>query len=55
MKKTLLKLIFMLLAFTFFLGMLGIAELLAKMVTMNFVMTVVYVALGFSFIYILKN
>ena len=55
MKNTIRGLIFWTIALAFILIMFGLAELLAKMVTMNFIMAVVYIALGFSFIYILKN
>lgn len=33
----------------------AIANILAKVITMKAIMTVVYIALGFSFIYTLKN
>lgn len=55
MKNILKGLIFWAIALAFILIMFGLAELLSKIVTMNFIMTVVYIMLGFSFIYILKN
>lgn len=55
MKDTIKGLIFWTIAIAFILIMFSIGQALAKIVTMNFIMTVVYVALGFSFIYILKN
>lgn len=55
MKNILRGIIFWTIALAFILIMFGLAELLSKIVTMNFIMTVVYIMLGFSFIYILKN
>ena len=55
MKNILRGIIFWTIAIAFILIMFGLAELLTKIVTMNLVMAVVYIALGFSFIYILKN
>lgn len=55
MKKQLQGLIFWTIAIAFILIMFVVTELLTKIVTMNFIMTVVYIALGFSFIYIFKN
>lgn len=55
MKNILRGIIFWTIALAFILIMFTIAELLSKIVTMNFIMTVAYIALGFSFIYILKN
>ncbi len=39
----------------FILGMFTVAELLASVITMEMIMAVVYIALGFSFIYIAKE
>ena len=39
----------------FILVMFAIAETLSNLITMDMIMTVVYIALGYSFIYILKN
>ena len=55
MKKTLLKTIFIIIAFTFLIGMFGLAELLASVISINFMMNIVYIMLGFSFVYVLKN
>ena len=55
MKNILRGITFWTIALAFILIMFGLAELLTKIVTMNLVMTVVYIALGFSFIYIFKN
>ena len=51
MKKT----IFIIIAFAFLIGMFGLAELLAKVVTMDFFMNIVYIMLGFGFVYIFNN
>lgn len=55
MKNILRGIIFWTIAIAFILIMFTIAELLSKIVTMNFIMTVVYIALGYSFIYLLRN
>ena len=55
MKNTIRGIIFWTIALAFILLMIGLAELLSKVITINAIMTVVYIALGFSFIYILKN
>ena len=55
MKNLIRCIIFWTIALTFILIMFGIGQALANLLTMNFIMTVVYIALGFSFIYILKN
>lgn len=55
MKNTIRGLIFWTIALTFILTMLAIGQVLANLITMDSIMIVVYVALGFSFIYILKN
>lgn len=55
MKNILRGIIFWAIALAFILIMFGLAELLSKIVTMNFIMTVVYIALGYSFIYLLRN
>ena len=55
MKNILKGIIFWTIAITFILIMFTIGQALANLITMNFIMTVVYIALGFSFIYILKN
>lgn len=55
MKNILRGIIFWTIALAFILMMFAIGQALANLLTMNFIMTVVYIALGFSFIYILKN
>ena len=55
MKNILRGFIFWTIAIAFILLMTTIGQALANLVTMDAIMTVVYVALGFSFIYILKN
>ena len=53
--KAIKGIIFWIIVIAFILIMFVIGQALAKIVTMNFIMAVVYIALGFSFIYILKN
>ena len=55
MKNTIKGLIFWTIALAFILIIFTIGQALANLLTMNFIMAVVYIALGFSFIYILKN
>ena len=55
MKNTIRGIIFWTIALAFILTMFAIGQALVNLLTMNFIMTVVYIALGFSFIYILKN
>lgn len=55
MKNLIRGLIFWTIALTFILIMFGIGQALANLITINFIKAVVYIALGFSFIYILKN
>lgn len=55
MKTSLLKILFCILFLVFILGMFAIAELVAKVITINFFMTIAYIMLGISFIYILKD
>ena len=55
MKNTIKGLIFWTIAIAFILITTSIGQALANLLTMNLVMAVVYIALGFSFIYILKN
>ena len=55
MKNILRGFIFWTIALAFILIMFTIGQALANLLTMNFIMAVVYIALGFSFIYILKN
>ena len=39
----------------FILAMFGISEILSNLITMKTIMTIVYIALGYSFIYIFKR
>ena len=55
MKTLLLKILLIIIAIAFFLGMFGIAELIANVISINTVMSTVYVALVLGFIYLLKN
>ena len=55
MKELLLEILFCILFLAFLLGMFVIAELLAKVLTINIVMTIAYIMLGISFIYFLKD
>lgn len=55
MKKTLQGFIFWTMIIAFILLMTTIGQALANLIKMETIMTVVYAALGFSFIYILKN
>lgn len=55
MKNILQGFIFWTIAIAFILLMTTIGQALASVVTMETIMTVVYIALGYSFIYILKN
>ena len=53
--KAIKGIIFWTIALAFILLMIGLAELLSKVITINAIMAVVYIALGFSFIYILRK
>lgn len=55
MKTLLLKILLIIIAIAFFLGMFGIAELLASVISINTVMSTVYVALVLGFIYLIRN
>lgn len=55
MKTRLLEILFCVLFLAFLLGMIWLAELLIQVINMKTIMTAVYIALGYSFIYILKN
>lgn len=55
MKNVLRGIAFWTIAIAFILLMTTIGQALAKLVSMDMIMTVVYIALGFSFIYIFKN
>lgn len=55
MKNILRGITFWAIVIGFILVMFGIAQALANLVTMDLVMTVVYIALGYGITYILKN
>lgn len=55
MKNILRGLTFWIIAIGFILLVAMIAETLAKLATMDMIMTIVYTALGYGFVYILKN
>lgn len=55
MKTLLLKLLLITIATIFILGSIAIAELIANVITVNTVMSTVYVALVLGFIYLIKN
>lgn len=55
MKKTLQGIIFWILFIVFIIAMLGIGQALANLITMDVIMPVVYIALGYGITYILKN
>lgn len=55
MKKQLKGFIFWTIAIAFILVMFAIGQVLANLIKMDSIMTVVYIALGFSFIYLLRN
>lgn len=55
MKTRLLEITFCILFLTFILGMFGIAEFLISVISINTVMTTVYVVGVLSFIYLLRN
>lgn len=55
MKELLKGITFLSIVIGFILIMCTIAELLSNIVTMDMIMTVVYLALGYSFIYLFKN
>lgn len=55
MKKILLETIFIMLFFALILGMIGIAELLTQIITMNTIKAITYIAIVFSVLYIVKN
>ena len=55
MKNIVRGLIFWIIALAFIFVMFTIAEALSKIVTINFIMNLVYVLLAISILYILKN
>lgn len=55
MKKIFLGLIFWTILLLIMLAIFAIAEFLAKVVTIDFIMTIVYIAMGISIVYILKK
>lgn len=55
MKNILTGIIFWTILLLIMLAIFAIAEVLAKIVTIDFIMTVVYIAMGISIVYILKK
>lgn len=55
MKNTIKGIIFWTIAIAFILTMFAIGQVLANLITMDSIMRVVYISLGFSFIYILES
>ena len=55
MKNILRGIAFWTIAIAFILLMITIGQALANLITMETIITIVYAALGYSFIYILKN
>ena len=55
MKNTIIGIIFWTIALVFMLLMFAIGQALANVVTINMIMNLVYVLLGISIVYILKN
>lgn len=55
MKIAMIKILFCVLFLAFILGMIAIAELLINVINMKTIMTAVYIALGYSFIYLIRN
>lgn len=55
MKNTIKGIIFWIIVIAFILIMFTIGQALANLLTMDFIITVAYIALGFSFIYLFKN
>lgn len=55
MKKLLLGLAFWTILLLIMLAIFAVAEFLAKVVTINFIMAIVYIAIGISIVYILKR
>lgn len=55
MKKLLIGLIFWTILILAMLAMFAIAEFLTKIVTINFIMAIVYIAMGISIVYIFKK
>lgn len=55
MKNILTGIIFWTILILAMLAIFAIAEVLAKIVTINFIMTIVYIAMGISTVYILKK
>ena len=55
MKNILTGIIFWTILILAMLAIFAIAEFLAKIITINFIMTIVYIAMGISIVYILKR
>ena len=55
MKKIFLGLAFWTILLLIMLAIFAVADFLAKVVTINFIMAIVYIMLGFSIVYIFKK
>lgn len=55
MKTGLIKLLFTIVALVVLFSIIALGNILAEIITIDSIMTVVYIVLGFSFIYLLKN
>ena len=55
MKNLLIGLIFWTILLSIMLAMFAIAEFLAKIITIDFIMIIDFIMLGFSIVYIIKN
>lgn len=55
MKELLLKIILVIIAFTFLFGMIAIAELLASVISINTIINICYVVIVLGFIYLIKK
>ena len=55
MKNILRGLAFWMIVIAFIVVMTSIAQILTNLATMDMIMTIVYVTLGYSLVYILKN
>lgn len=55
MKRVFLGLIFWTILLSIMLAMFAIAEFLAKIITIDFIMIIVYIMLGFSIVYIIER
>ena len=55
MKNMFTGIIFWTVLLLIMLAMFAIADFLAKIITINFILTIVYIAMGISIVYILKR